>query len=60
MLYSLKKKNFICLRQCEDARLLGFHKPVFLWELNFKVFKLNKQVDMAVIKDLVASGGLHE
>lgn len=54
------KKNFICLRQCEDARLLGSLKPVFLWELNFKVFQLNKQVDKAAIKDLVASGGVHE
>lgn len=55
-----KKLYFICLRQCEGARLLGLQKPVFLWEMNLKVFKLNKQVDTAVIKDLVASGGVHE
>lgn len=42
--------NGIHLRQCGDARLLGFDKSIFLWELNSKVSILNIQVDMQIIK----------
>lgn len=39
---------------------LVFMSLFFSGNLTFKVSKLNKQVDTAVIKDLVASGGVHE